>query len=139
MGFTQPAPAAKLIRMLREIKKISQHPDEDRRRWFSDSAHDLIVWQRGGDIRAFELCYGKGMVEHALRWSPESGLEHFCVDDGEDCAMRPKMAPILQARGVVDFDRVRHEFEQAAQQIDAGITAFVARQLGPVKPRAVDS
>ena len=123
--------------MLREIKKVIQHPDEDRRRWFSDRHHDLIVWQRDGCISGFELCYGKGMQEHALRWSPHSGLEHFCVDDGEARSMRHKMAPILEEHGVVDFDRVRRDFEQAAQQIDAGITAFVARKLGPVKPRPV--
>ncbi len=125
--------------MLREIKKISQHPDEDRRRWFSDSRHDLIVWQRDGYISGFELCYGKDTQEHALRWSPQSGLEHFSVDDGETCGMRPKMAPILVSNDKVDFDRVRLQFEQAAQQIDAGITAFVARKLGPVRPRSVDS
>ena len=120
--------------MLREIKKVSQHRDEDRRRWFSDSYHDLIVWQRDGCISGFELCYGKGMQEHALRWSPHGGLEHFSVDDGEARSMRPKMAPILEEHGVVDFDRVRRDFEQAAQQIDAGITAFVARQLGAPPP-----
>ncbi|MBT8144889.1 MAG: hypothetical protein KJO55_09330 [Gammaproteobacteria bacterium] len=115
--------------MLREIKKISQDPEGPRRRWFTDQQQDLVIWHEDGEITSFELCYGKGSEERALRWSATAGLEQYVVDDGEGRCMRHKMSPMLENDRWTDFDDVRQEFTRAARGIDAGITAFVYRRL----------
>lgn len=115
--------------MLREITRITQEPDGPQRRWFTDRKRDLMVWHRDGEITSFEFCYGKDSMERALRWSAVRGLEHFVVDDVQRCGFRHKMSPVLKETRYVDFDAVRQEFTHAAQEIDAGITAFVHRRL----------
>ena len=115
--------------MLREIKRITQEPDGPQRRWFTDRKRDLMIWHREGEITSFEFCYGKDSAERSLRWSAERGLEHFVVDDGESCGIGHKMSSTLEESRYVDFDTVRQEFTRAAQEIDAGITAFVHRRL----------
>jgi hypothetical protein len=49
--------------MLTEVQNTRQIKNEGRRRWFTDSDFDLIVWYEAdsSSIAGFQLCYEKVM------------------------------------------------------------------------------
>ena len=65
--------------MLREILDVLQDDPSSQRRWFHDDFFDLFVRESGGELSAFELCYGIDANERALAWSRNRGYFH----DGE--------------------------------------------------------
>ena len=50
--------------MLKEILGVADDPPA-KRRWFHDEFFDLFVWQNGGEVTLFQLCYGADAVERA--------------------------------------------------------------------------
>ncbi|MBT8131726.1 MAG: hypothetical protein KJO35_05600 [Gammaproteobacteria bacterium] len=116
--------------MLREIKKITQSNTKKRKRWFSDPDIDLMVWQENdGSISRFELSLDKGINEHALTWKKNQGLQHYRVDDGENCPMHHKMSPLLKPDNARSIGGIQKDFSAAAESIDKGIADFIKTRL----------
>jgi hypothetical protein len=126
--------------MLREISDVRQIPGDPRRRWFSDDAFDLIVWEsRAGGIAGFQLCYDNGGDQRALTWAPEAGLRHCAVDTGESRPGKPKSVPIL----VCDVDKtgppcgggppaaVVDRFRRASRGLDPVLARVILGHLAP--------
>src|ERR1043166_7913146 len=61
--------------MLKEILGLADDPPA-KRRWFHDDFFDLFVWQSGGEVTLFQLCYGADAVERALVWDKARGFFH---------------------------------------------------------------
>ena len=114
-----------------ELKGTQQIADERRRRWFSSTAMDLIVWYDKGDsIAGFELYYDKNIREHVFIWGADSGFTHLAVDDGEQKPVLDyKEAPILIPDGHVDPDRIRHLFERSRENLPAEVATLVLKKL----------
>lgn len=109
---------------------MKQTDDSSNKRWFSDQYFDLIVWPDGdGSISRFELCYGKGVNEHAMVWDRQSGFSHVRVDDGERVLGRHKMTPIFVADGRFGGDSIAARFFAAGKDIDRKIVNFVYAKL----------
>ena len=117
------------VAMLKEIKNVSQPQGEPPRRWFSSSDTDLIVWYNASEIIGFQLCYDRGIDEHALTWMRGQGFTHRRIEDGESKGMQHKMTPILVPDGVVDISRVTKDFELQSEEIDAVVRGFVMKYL----------
>lgn len=111
---------------MKEYRNVRQHPGESRRRWFSSSQFDLIVWLSDNDEPVgFELCYDKHSNERSLRWSATRGFQHMAVDDGEHEAGKYKETPILVADGFFDAQRVHAELAAVSHTLPAPIAAYV--------------
>ena len=61
--------------MLKEIFGVTEDPPA-RRRWFHDDFFDLFVWQTGGELTLFQLCYGVDTSDCALVWDRQRGFFH---------------------------------------------------------------
>ena len=61
--------------MMREILGVADDPPA-RRRWFHDEYFDLFVWEKGGEVTLFQLCYGPDSRERALVWDKARGFFH---------------------------------------------------------------
>jgi hypothetical protein len=64
-----------LTNMLKEILGVADDPPAQRR-WFHDEYFDLFVWQAGGELTLFQLCYGGDTSERALVWDRQRGFFH---------------------------------------------------------------
>lgn len=121
--------------MLREID-TRQVAGEPPRRWFASPRHDLIVWLDGnGAPTGFQLCYGKGVAEHALTWKQGEGFSHMAVDAGESRHARHKASPILVANGTFDVAHVLAEFRRDAAELPPSIGAWVEAALAGIRDR----
>ncbi|HEY2338653.1 MAG TPA: hypothetical protein VGI18_14940 [Burkholderiales bacterium] len=60
---------------MKEIFGVADDPPA-RRRWFHDDYFDLFVWQAGGEVTLFQLCYGTGSADRALVWDKSRGFFH---------------------------------------------------------------
>jgi hypothetical protein len=60
---------------MREIFGLADDPPA-RKRWFHDDYFDLFVWETGGEVTLFQLCYGVDSKERALVWDKGRGLFH---------------------------------------------------------------
>lgn len=121
---------------LREISNVRQVPGEDKRRWFTSDAMDLIVWcSQDGSPSGFQFCYEKGASEFAVSWLPEPGFSHVGVDDGEQGgAMHYKLAPILVGQSEMENDFVRSLFSHAARDLPPNIREFVLARIDEQMP-----
>jgi hypothetical protein len=116
--------------VLKEVENTSQDPGQGLRRWFSDPYFDLIVWEDdGGNVLGFQLCYGKGMDEHAFTWKSSGGFMHHRVDDGEVPGMEYKSSPILVADGHFNPSALAESFAAQSNNIDARISELVYKKL----------
>ena len=118
-------------RAMREVRPTRQVPGEPRRRWFSSSDLDLIVWCDGADSPvAFQLCYDKGRNERALTWEPSTGLIHSAVDDGESkVGLNYKATPVLEPDGAPDIGRLATRFAADSDGVPTEIVDFVSARL----------
>src|SRR5215475_5813525 len=116
--------------MLREITPSRQIPGEPRRRWFTSSNIDLIVWLDENEApTGFQLCYDKEQHEHALTWTEGTGYSHMAVDPGEPRPARHKATPILVPDGTVDAMRILEEFRREAQSVPSDFARLVESKL----------
>ena len=60
---------------MKEIFGLADDPPA-RRRWFHDDFFDLFVWQAGGEVTLFQLCYGVDSTERAVVWDKSRGFFH---------------------------------------------------------------
>jgi hypothetical protein len=116
--------------MLRELKRVRQVRGEPRRRWFSSSDCDLIVWYEESRTVGFQICYDKGRAEKALTWKAPGSYTHMGVDDGEGRPARYKATPILVADGHFDARKVTDLFRRESGEVPADLVEFIAAKLG---------
>ena len=111
---------------MKEIHKVRQIPGVARRRWFTSTTMDLIVWfdQDQAPIE-FQLCYDKGRTERAIGWSENNGFTHMTVDSGEQVGLGHKGTPILLASATVDIAIVRALFAVQGQQLPKDVVEFI--------------
>lgn len=116
--------------MLTEVQNTRQIKDEGRRRWFTDSCFDLIVWYErdSSSIAGFQLCYDKEREERALTWRRGAGFDHKRIDDGE-VSGRMKMTPVLIPDGTFDYTVIAERFRRESDTIDPGIRELVYKKL----------
>ena len=115
---------------MREIFGLADDPPA-RRRWFHDDYFDLFVWQAGGEVTLFQLCYGPDSTERAVVWDKSRGFFHDGPPAAEDLfsrfdeaaaalpedvrrAVREKMHELAGRRIAVQARRTR--FRRAAWQ-----------------------
>jgi hypothetical protein len=114
---------------LREIP-ARQFSGEPRRRWFMSAHCDLIVWMRdGGEPQAFQFCYDKDDVEHALTWSPRDGFTHCIVDCGGSTSSLGGGTPFLIANGAPDAARILEIYRQESEAVPPPYSALVIARL----------
>ena len=114
-----------------ELKGVQQIVDQRRRRWFSSTDMDLIVYYEEDDsIAGFELYYDKNVREHVFIWGADSGFDHLAVDDGEQKpVLNYKETPILIPDGQVDPNRIRRLFERSREHLPAELATLVQKKL----------
>ena len=134
LGAVRPAHTAgqeSESRVLLEITQVRQVDGEPRRRWFTSSSMDLVVWLDDDDaVAGFQLCYGRPTDENALTWRRGQGWSHARVDDGEDRPGKHKASPILLPGGSFDRHALATLFRVQCGEIDRDIAEFVSRMLG---------
>ena len=114
-----------------ELKDSQRITDDRRRRWFSSTDVDLIVWyDEGESLVGFELYYDKNVREHVFIWRAESGFTHLAVDDGEQKpVLEYKEAPLLIPDGHADPNRIRKLFEGSCGNLPVELVTLVRRKL----------
>lgn len=116
--------------MLAEILEVRRSPGEPPRRWFADESHDLWIWlDEQGAPRGFQFCYGKGGIERALTWRPESGFSHHRVDSGQG-VHAAFSTPMLLLREPWVATTLCERFRRVAAKVPDDIVAFVEASLG---------
>ncbi|MBS0308135.1 MAG: hypothetical protein JSS58_04110 [Proteobacteria bacterium] len=117
--------------MLKEIRDVRQIAGEPLRRWFSSATQDLVVWNdEHGSVLAFQFCYDKGSVEHAVRWDAEKGFRYLKVDDGESGGgLRYKASPLLLANGAPDVTYMLACFGQNDAHLPESIRMQIVGKL----------
>jgi hypothetical protein len=115
---------------MRERCNVRQIPGEPKRRWFSSSDFDLIVWLSDDQqILGFELCYDKNSSQHSIAWSKSAGFRHMAVDDGEQRPGKYKSTPVLTADGYFDARRVHSAFLESCQSLPDEVSNHVLKAL----------
>lgn len=96
--------------MLKEILGVLQDDPSSQRRWFHDDYFDLFVRETGGELTAFELCYGIGSDERALAWISGRGYFH----DGGISGPQDFIGARLGPGDAIESDPILARFERAA-------------------------
>ena len=110
--------------MLREILGVLQDDPSSERRWFHDDYFDLFVLQAGGELDAFELCYGIDSDERALVWSRAGGYFH----DGGTSASGDFIGAQLASGDPLEADPIIARFERAVAELPEALRlALIAR------------
>ena len=87
---------------------------------------EIIIWYNVSDeVIGFELHYGKGEYQRALRWDSPSRYSHYGVDDGDDFQGGGKKSPILVSDGIFDFRMVAEQFREHSQEMNPDLAGFV--------------
>jgi len=111
--------------VLREISDVSQDDPSILRRWFHDDYFDLFVLQAGGELDAFELCYGIDSDERALVWSRAGGYFH----DGGTSASGDFIGAQLASGDPLEADPVIARFERAAAELPEALRLALTARL----------
>lgn len=115
---------------MQERSNVRQIPGESKRRWFSSSDFELIIWlSENQEILGFELCYDKDSAQRSITWSKSAGFRHMAVDDGEQRSGKYKSTPILIADGHFDARRVHSEFLKSSHSLPKNIASHVLQTL----------
>ena len=111
--------------MLKEILGVLQDDPSSRRRWFHDDYFDLFVRETGGELSAFELCYGIGSNERALAWIRGSGYFHDGGMSGSDDFIGARLAP----GDALGSDPIIARFERAAGDLPESLRLALETRL----------
>ena len=111
--------------MLREILDVLQDEPSSQRRWFHDDYFDLFVRQTGGELAAFELCYGIDSHERALVWSRGQGYFH----DGGTSASGEFIGARLAPGDPIEADPIIQRFERAAGELPEAVSLALKARL----------
>jgi len=99
------------------------------RRWFNGEEMDLIVWHKAEEIIGFQLCYDKSTNEKAISWKQGFGLKHEDVNNDDVRDGPYKGSPVLTQNDAYDVGKIRHNFENYAENIPEDIKAFIIDRL----------
>lgn len=111
--------------MLKEILGVSQDEPSSERRWFHDDYFDLFVRQAGGELAAFELCYGIPSSGQALVWTQTHGYFH----DGGKSGSKDIIAARLLPGDPLDADPIIARFERAADGLPEALRLALKARL----------
>jgi len=111
--------------VLREILDVLQDEPSSQRRWFHDDYFDLFVRQTGGELAAFELCYGIDSHERALVWSGTQGYFH----DGGTSASGEFIGARLAPGDAIEADPIIARFERAAGELPEAVCLALKARL----------
>ncbi len=111
--------------VLKEIPGVLQDDPSHERRWFHDDYFDLFVRQTGGELAAFELCYGLGSNERALAWIRDRGYFH----DGEMSGSGDLIGAALAPGDPLEADPILARFELAASGLPEALRAALKTRL----------
>ena len=111
--------------MLREILDVLQDDPSTQRRWFHDDYFDLFVRQTGGELAAFELCYGIDSQERALVWSRGQGYFH----DGGTSPSGDFIGARLAPGDPIEADPIIARFEGAAGELPEAVRLALKERL----------
>ncbi len=115
--------------MLREIAHVRQIEGEPKRRWFTNTYFDLMVWfEKNDSITGFQLSYDKPGYERALTWDTKTGYSHDGIDQGEDKIGRKK-TPIIVKDGIFEHVRITEKFRESCKEIENRISEFVIERI----------
>ena len=109
--------------VLREILDLTQDDSATTRRWFHDDDFDLFTREAGGELAAFELCYGLRSQERALVWTRDKGYFH----DGE--ASQDFIGSGLVSGGPLEADPVMARFTLSAGGLPRPLRLAVEARL----------
>ena len=107
---------------MKEILGVADDPPA-RRRWFHDDFFDLFVWQAGGEVTLFQLCYGADSAERALVWDKSRGFFH----DGPAAANDAVFARFDEAAAHLPED-VRREVREKVHEFAGRSLEVVSRR-----------
>lgn len=122
--------------MLAEVRAGQLPREAEYSRWFCDESFDLIVWQRGAEIVAFQLCYDKQRGEAAVNYHEADGLAHYRVEDGDVDAMWHDATPLLRRLDSSPRAQVISEFLEDSAGIDRAVREFVVGKLREYSARS---
>src|SRR5204863_235941 len=90
---------------------------------------DLFVWLTPqGELRAFQLAYGRTRGERVLEWSSGRGFDHSVVDSGEEQPIA-NMTSLLIRGGVCPVRQVTREFDQRSAHVEPPLRATIMTKL----------
>jgi hypothetical protein len=107
--------------MLKEILGVADDPPA-KRRWFHDDFFDLFVWQSGGEVTLFQLCYGADATERALVWDKTRGFFH----DGPQGA--PDVISRFEDAAAALPEDIRHPIRQKVHEYAGSRMAVTSRR-----------
>ena|SRR6185436_739368 len=107
--------------MLKEIYGVADDPPA-KRRWFHDDYFDLFVWQAGGEVTLFQLCYGTDSSRRALVWNRDRGLFHDGPSSNDDFVERFEDAAIALP------DEIRREVREKLHEFAGRRIAVTSRR-----------
>jgi len=111
--------------VLKEILGVLQDDPSSQRRWFHDDYFDLFVRETGGELSAFELCYGIGSNERALAWIRGSGYFHDGGMSGSEDFIGARLAP----GDALGSDPIIARFERAAGDLPESLRLALETRL----------
>jgi len=111
--------------VLKEILGVLQDDPSSQRRWFHDDYFDLFLRETGGELSAFELCYGIGSSERALAWIRGQGFYH----DGGISDSAGFIGAQLAAGDALAADPILARFERAAGGLPEALRRVLEARL----------
>jgi len=115
--------------MLREVPHISRSTKEGPRRCFADERMQLLVWyEDDGVIHGFELTYESAKGPRVVRWLPDGGFLHACVEDAATHPFLDASAILISCDEPVSAD-LPERFRAASGGVPAAERDFVAAKL----------
>jgi len=111
--------------VLKEILGVLQDDPSSQRRWFHDDYFDLFVRETGGELSAFELCYGIGSSERALAWIRGRGFFHDGGIPNSEDFIGARLAP----GDALGADPIIARFERAAVGVPEALRLALEARL----------
>ena len=111
--------------VLKEILGVLQDDPSSQRRWFHDDYFDLFARETGGELAAFELCYGIGSDERALAWIRGRGFFHDGGIPNSEDFIGARLAP----GDALGADPIIARFERAAVEVPEALRLALEARL----------
>jgi hypothetical protein len=110
--------------MLKEFVNARQHPNEPRRRVFSDDYFDLYVWYGEREaIVGMQLCYEYQDRGRALTYL-NGAYSHHGIDSGDASPLK-NLSPLLVADGTFQKDVIAEKFLGESAQLPQAVADYV--------------
>ena len=107
-------------------------------RQFANKYFDIYVWFESDrrSLVGFQLCYNKGIDEHALTWTKIKGYQHNRIDDGETRSSITgyKMAAVLVPNGIFDTYSIAQKFLKDQGDVDHKTALLIYTRLMEYTP-----